>query len=77
MRFDKKKFREVVQTTKAKLGFAMAGMATAPFAFAQDASIGATVKALVDGYKEEALIAIMAMIVVLWTLKATGVLKPR
>lgn len=46
-------------------------------AFAQDAGIGTTVKTLVDEYKEEALVAILAMIVVLWTLKATGVLKPR
>lgn len=40
-------------------------------------SIGDTVSAAVEEYKDEALIAIFAFIVVLWTLKATGVLKPR
>lgn len=55
----------------------MLAIATTP-AFAQETSgVGATVKQAVEEYKAEALIAIMAMIIVMWTLKATGVLKPR
>ncbi|MCP3047887.1 hypothetical protein K6X13_12405 [Xanthomonas euvesicatoria pv. allii] len=78
MKFDRTKFRQVVKSTAAKVGTGFAAVAAAPFAFAQTAGgIGTTVSTLVDTYKEEALIAIMAMIVVLWTLKATGVLKPR
>ena len=76
MKFNKQKFKQVAQTARAKLGVAMVAVSAAPMAMAQD-SVGATVKGLVDGYKEEALVAIMAMIVVLWTVKATGVLKPR
>ncbi len=77
MKFDKQKFKQVAQTARAKLGVAMVAVSAAPMAMAQDSGVGATVKALVEGYKEEALVAIMAMIVVYWTLKATGVLKPR
>jgi len=77
MKIDKQKFKQVAQSARAKLGVAMVAVSTAPMAFAQDTSIGTTVKTLVEGYKDEALIALMAMIVVYWTLKATGVLKPR
>jgi hypothetical protein len=70
------KAAKAIKGKAVAIGSTLSMVAMAPAAFAQD-SIGATVKAAVDGYKEEALIAIMAMIVVLWTLKATGVLKPR
>lgn len=49
---------------------AVAGAPAAP-------SIGDTVAALVNEYKDEVLIAIFAYIVVKWTLKATGVLTPK
>lgn len=74
--------QRIVQATKAvkskavAIGSTLSLVAMTSPAFAQE-SVGATVKALVQEYQAEALIAIMAMIVVLWTLKATGVLKPR
>ncbi|UXA69051.1 hypothetical protein M0D46_18775 [Xanthomonas prunicola] len=80
MKFDRTNFRQVVKSTAAKVGTGVAAVAAAPFAFAQAAggsNVGTTVSQLVNEYKEEALVAIFAMVVVLWTLKATGVLKPR
>lgn len=73
------KFRQVMRSTAAKVGAGAAALTAAPFAFAADGDtgVGTTVKQLVEQYKTEALVAIIAMIVVLWTLKATGVLKPR
>lgn len=76
----KKKIVRSLQKGSAKVSALLTGLVLTSFAFVAAAappSIGATVAAAVDEYKEEALIAIFAFIVVLWTLKATGVLKPR
>lgn len=75
--------KQIVRSFKkgtAKVSALVSGLSLMAVAFVASAtppSIGDTVAAAVEEYKEEALIAIFAFIVVLWTLKATGVLKPR
>lgn len=75
-----KKIARHAQQGYAKLSAMIALAFLATFSFVASATaptIGQTVSAAVEEYKEEALVAIFAFIVVLWTLKATGVLKPR
>ena len=76
MNIIKKKFQQGHAKLSAMVTLALLTMLSF-VASATPPSIGQTVETAVNTYKDEALIAIFAFIVVLWTLKATGVLKPR
>lgn len=74
--------KSLIQKGKTQFTALMAGvtaLVAAPMAFASGGS-GADLSPAITAmneYKEEALVAILALIVILWTLRATGVLKPR
>ncbi|WP_313440476.1 hypothetical protein [Stenotrophomonas sp.] len=71
------KFRKAASSKLAGIASLLSLAVMAPSAFAQGTGIGTTVTALIDEYKEEALVAIIAFIVAKWALSATGILKPR
>ncbi|GGD52532.1 hypothetical protein [Pseudoxanthomonas indica] len=75
--------RHLVTKSKSRVSALVAGltaMALAPMAFAGGGGgSGAlsTITGLFDEYGAEAVAATIAFIVVLWTLRATGLLKPK
>ncbi len=72
-----RKFRKSASGKLAGIVSLLSMAAMAPSAFAQGTGVGSTVSTLVDQYKEEALVALIAFIVAKWALSATGILKPR
>jgi Na+/proline symporter len=72
-----RKFRKSASGKLAGIVSLLSMAAMAPSAFAQGTGIGTTVTTLVNEYKEEALIAIVAYIVAKWALTATGILRPK
>lgn len=73
---------QIVKKSKARLSAlyaALFAMAAAPMAFAGGGGTGhlSGITAIFDEYAAEAVGALVAFAVILWTLKATGLLKPR
>lgn len=67
----KDRFKKLFGTVGAASAFAL----VTPMAFAAGES--AAIIAEIDNYKTEALLIVMAMVLALWALRATGILKPK
>lgn len=73
---------QIVKKSKARLSAMFAALfavAAAPMAFAGGGGTGhlSGITAIFDEYGAEAVAVTIAFIVILWTLRATGLLKPK
>lgn len=72
-----KKFRKLYHNTKARAAaVGTLAMVTAGSAFASGGNTTG-ILSVIDEYKEEAVVVIIAYLVARWALKATGLLAPK